>query len=141
METFEFTIKGGDFKSIGYVSNTIKKIMHARNINPRDSRRIAVAIFEVETNIILYATQGTISVLFDNDKITVLARDEGMGIADVALAMREGYTTASDDIRRLGFGAGLGLSNIKKNSDITWISSIVNKGTQIVLIFFLTLVL
>lgn len=136
MEKFEFIITGGDYQNIGYVSNTIKKVMNARNMVPMHVRRIAVAIFEVETNIILYALKGTVSVLFEESKVVVLANDEGTGIENVPLALREGFTTANDNIRRLGFGAGLGLSNIIKNSDIVWISSLINQGTQIVLTFF-----
>ncbi|MCX7985364.1 MAG: ATP-binding protein [Bacteroidales bacterium] len=137
MEKFSFQISGGDYQNIGYVSNTIKKILNTRKISAVNSRRIAVSIFEVETNIILYARRGTIEIELDNSSVVVAANDEGKGIENVWLAMQEGYTTANEEIRRLGFGAGLGLSNINNNADILWISSKVNIGTCLILVFLI----
>ncbi len=136
MDSYTFYICGKDFNNIGYVSNTIKMMLLGKKIfKNKDIRRISVALFETETNIILYAENGKITVDIEPKQITIIARDNGKGIEDVVLALKDGYTTADENIRKLGFGAGLGLSNIKKNTDIFYINSKIGVGTEIILNF------
>ena len=96
-----------------------------------DFGRVAIVIFEAEVNIISYARKGVIRYYTTPDSIIIEAIDEGPGIADIELAMQEGYSTADDAIREMGFGAGMGLSNIKRYSDDSEMSSVVGKGTYL----------
>jgi len=98
-------------------------------------RRAAIASYEAEMNVVLYATKGTMELKVTPKDIRVMVEDEGPGIPDIELAMREGYSTASDEIREMGFGAGMGLSNIKKNADDFIIRSLVGKGTTLEITF------
>jgi anti-sigma regulatory factor (Ser/Thr protein kinase) len=134
---FEFDVKGGDFKNIGFISSNIKKLLLKLGINKGDVRRVAISLFETETNIISYTRGGKITIAIENNKIIIKACDEGPGIKDISLAMKEGFSTATEIIRRLGFGAGMGLSNIKKNTDILYISSKEGDSTKVVLTFLL----
>lgn len=126
-----FLVRGGDFVGAGRVSNTIKKNLRAQGIPEDIVRRIAVVAFEAEVNIICYAIEGSIEYRITPSEITLFAIDRGPGIPDIQLAMQEGYSTADDIIRSMGFGAGMGLSNMKKYSDRFEISSEVGKGTYI----------
>src|SRR5512133_569662 len=126
---FEYRIEGGDFVRAGHASSEIKKVLNQLNIDPAVVRRIAVAMYEGEVNVVAHAYRGTIRIKINPERILVTIQDEGPGIADIERAMQEGYSTASDKVREMGFGAGMGLSNMKKNSDQLVINSEINKGT------------
>jgi anti-sigma regulatory factor (Ser/Thr protein kinase) len=124
-----YEIQGRDFVDAGLVSSQIKKSLKAMGIAEDVIRRVAVLTFEAEVNIISYATLGTISYYVLPESIIIEAIDVGPGIVDIELAMQEGYSTADDAIREMGFGAGMGLANIKRSSDIFEITSELGKGT------------
>ncbi len=128
---FEYQVEGGDFIRAGHASSEVKKVLNQLNIDPVIVRRIAVAMYEAEVNVVAHAYKGTINVSISPERIMITVRDEGPGIADIDKAMQEGYSTASDKVREMGFGAGMGLSNIKKNSDELVINSEINKGTVV----------
>lgn len=128
---FEYLIEGGDFIRAGHASSEVKKILNQLNIDPAIVRRIAVAMYEGEVNVVAHAYRGVIRVKINPERIIVTIQDEGPGIADIDRAMQEGYSTASDKVREMGFGAGMGLSNMKKNSDKLEINSEINKGTKV----------
>jgi len=128
---FEYLIEGGDFVKAGHASSEVKKILNQLNIDPVIVRRIAVAMYEGEVNVVAHAYRGIIRIKINPERITVTIQDEGPGIADIDRAMQEGYSTASDKVREMGFGAGMGLSNMKKNSDQLVINSEINKGTVV----------
>jgi serine/threonine-protein kinase RsbT len=128
---FEYLIDGGDFIKAGHASSEIKKILNQLNMDPVIVRRIAVAMYEGEVNVVAHAYRGIIRVKINPERIMVTIQDEGPGIADIDRAMQEGYSTASDKVREMGFGAGMGLSNMKKNSDQLVINSEINKGTVV----------
>jgi len=126
-----YRIQGRDFVDAGIISSEVKKSLQGKGIPESIIRRIAVITFEAEINIISYAEQGTIQLFIEPDAIIIEANDIGPGIEDIDLALQEGYSTADDSIRELGFGAGMGLSNIKKFSDIFEITSDVGQGTRL----------
>jgi serine/threonine-protein kinase RsbT len=135
--TFEFPIEGGDFIKAGYASSQIKKILSQLNVDPVLIRRIAVATYEAEVNVVAHAFKGVMVVMINPSRILVRVEDEGPGIADIEKAMQEGYSTASDKVREMGFGAGMGLSNIKRNTDKLDIQSKINKGTVVEMITYI----
>lgn len=126
-----FEVVGRDFVDAGLVSGEIKKALKAKGINEDVIRRMAVIAFEAEVNIISYAYRGVISYYITPDAVVFEANDEGPGIEDIELCLQEGYSTADDTIREMGFGAGMGLPNIRKSSDLFEITSEVGKGTCI----------
>jgi serine/threonine-protein kinase RsbT len=128
---FEYLIEGGDFVQAGHASSEVKKVLNQLNIDPVIVRRVAVAMYEGEVNVVAHAYRGVIKVKINPERIIVTIQDEGPGIADIDRAMQEGYSTASDKVREMGFGAGMGLSNMKKNSDLLQITSEINKGTVV----------
>jgi anti-sigma regulatory factor (Ser/Thr protein kinase) len=133
---FELPIEGGDFVKAGHASSNIKKILNQLNLDPALVRRIAVAIYEAEVNVVAHAFRGTMKVHISPARIKVRVEDEGPGIPDIEKAMQEGYSTASDKVREMGFGAGMGLANIKKNTDKLDIRSEINKGTVVEMITY-----
>lgn len=124
-------VQGRNFFAAGRAANEIKKSLRSRGVPEDIVRRAAVVAFEAEVNIISYAHEGTLYCCVTPDHISLEAIDRGSGIADVELAMQEGYSTADDTIRSLGFGAGMGLANIKKFSDTFEITSEVGMGTYL----------
>lgn len=124
-------VKGRNFSEAGRAANEIKKTLRSQGIPEEIVRRAAVVAFEAEVNIISYADHGTLFCHVTPVHISLEAIDRGCGIPDIDLAMQEGYSTADDTIRSLGFGAGMGLANIKKFSDTFDISSEVGKGTYL----------
>lgn len=126
---FEYKVDGGDFTHAGVASSHIKKMLKQLNVDPMLIKRIVVALYEAEVNIVAHAYRGIIEVDIETDKVYIRLTDEGPGIADIELAMKEGFSTASPKVREMGFGAGMGLSNIKKNADLLDIKSEVGKGT------------
>lgn len=127
----QYFIQGGDFSEGGRASTEVKSIIKQFNISPNKIRRIAVALYEAEMNVVAHAFKGTMSVSIKPEFISVVIVDEGPGIEDINKAMEEGFSTASDKVRQMGFGAGMGLPNIKKNSDEMSLSSIPGKGTRL----------
>lgn len=126
-----FNVDGGDFTRAGYASSQIKKLLKRLNVDAAIIKRTVVAAYEAEVNIVAHAYSGTIYADVDEKQIVIRFVDEGPGIEDIEKAMEEGYSTASDAVREMGFGAGMGLANIKKNADKLDISSEVDKGTTV----------
>ena len=114
---YHFTVVGGDFTSAGKASVNVKKLLRQLGIAPDVIRRIAIAMYEGEINMVIHANGGTADLEIYDDRIVIILADTGPGIPNIELAMQEGYSTAPDNIRSLGFGAGMGLPNIKRNAD------------------------
>ncbi|MCP5105873.1 MAG: anti-sigma regulatory factor [bacterium] len=131
----EFKIKGGDFINGGDASCEIGTILKEVGVDPDIILHITVAAYEAEMNAVIYARSGTMDFRVYADKVVLKIEDEGRGIENIKLAMQEGFSTATDEIREMGFGAGMGLPNIKKNADIFNIDSIPGQGTRLELIF------
>lgn len=126
-----FTVYGHNFDTAGETSTEIKSILKGLEIDSDIIRRAVVVAFEAEMNVVMYANIGTLSFTITDEGINIEVADEGPGIPDIAQAMQEGFSTASDEMREKGFGFGMGLPNIKKNSDFLKIESDVGKGTMI----------
>ena len=135
---FKFEVEGGNFTKAGYASSEVKKILKQLNVDPRITKRIVVALFEGEVNVVAHAHKGIITVNIDTQKIEITIEDQGPGIPDIDMAMKEGYSTASSKVREMGFGAGMGLSNIKHYADQLEITSIVDQGTTVVMTTYIT---
>jgi serine/threonine-protein kinase RsbT len=127
----EFAIKGGDFSRGGVVSCEIKNLLKEIGLPAPVVRRTAIACYEAEMNVIMYAERGVMDLSITPLQIRIVVEDVGPGIPDVEMAMNEGYSTATQEMRELGFGAGMGLANIKKNTDAFEIESEVGKGTRL----------
>jgi serine/threonine-protein kinase RsbT len=132
-EAFEsvYQVMGKDFANAGKVSTSIKDTLKRLGINPGIVRRVAIISYEAEMNLVMYAIRGTISLSVSREAVSLVVADEGPGIPDISLALQEGYSTATPEMREMGFGAGMGLPNIRKNSDTFEISSEVGRGTQL----------
>lgn len=130
-----FKIDGGDFASAGESSCKIRTILKEIGIDADIIRRVAIAAYEAEMNVVMYAEFGKIHFTVTPTKIHLTIEDKGQGIENIELAMRPGYSTATEEMREMGFGAGMGLPNIRKNADMFNISSIVGKGTTLKLTF------
>jgi serine/threonine-protein kinase RsbT len=126
-----FSIVGKEFFDAGKVSTEIKSMLKELGVEAGIIRRIAIAMYEAEMNVVMYATEASVTVELTPKAIRILVDDRGPGIPDVELAMQEGYSTATPEMREMGFGAGMGLPNIKKNADQFWIDSVVGKGTRL----------
>lgn len=126
-----FEISGRDFVNAGKASTTVKGILKEIGIPAVAIRRAAIASYEAEMNVVLYARRGTLELRVTPQEISIAVEDEGEGIADVEQAMQEGFSTASEEIREMGFGAGMGLPNIKKNADQFRLHSVVGQGTTL----------
>ncbi len=134
---FKYKIAGGDFTNAGNASSAVKKILKQLNVDHTVSKHIVVALYEAEVNIVAHAYSGVIEVNIDKNQIHIILDDKGPGIADIDQAMEEGYSTASPQVREMGFGAGMGLANMKRNADKMLISSELGKGTKVELIHYL----
>ena len=126
-----FTVDGEDFTSAGEASAQVKKKLRQMGYDPELIRRVSIAMYEGEINMVIHAGGGEADVSIYPDKVEILLSDKGPGIADINLAMSEGYSTAPDNIRSLGFGAGMGLPNIKRYSDNLDINSKLGEGTKL----------
>lgn len=124
-------IAGGDFAKAGNVASAVKKVLRQLNIDHSVSKKIVIALYEGEVNVVAHAYSGIVDVEIDDRKIRIMITDKGPGIADIDKAMEEGFSTATPQVREMGFGAGMGLSNMKKNSDEMYISSIPGEGTTV----------
>jgi serine/threonine-protein kinase RsbT len=134
MIKLNYKIEGGNFSKAGYASSQVKKNLKQFNIASKLIKNIVVALYEAEVNIVAHADKGEIEVLITPEAITMIASDSGPGIPDVGKAMQEGYSTASAEVRQMGFGAGMGLPNIKKNVDELIIDTQVDTGTTLKMI-------
>jgi len=132
-----FQIQGGDFSRAGRVSTTIKEILQEVGINPGIIRRAAIACYEAEMNVVMYAQKADLTLKLTPEEITIRIEDQGPGIKNIDQAMQEGFSTATDQMREMGFGAGMGLPNINRNADNFWIGSIRGKGTVLIITFLL----
>jgi serine/threonine-protein kinase RsbT len=127
----KFQITGQDFKKAGEASFEVKYRLKRLGLPPDLVRRAATAAYEAELNVIVYAQEGTLELCVDDECVKVTVGDRGPGIPDIAKAMQVGYTTAPPHIKQLGYGSGMGLPNIKKNSDWMDIQSEVGRGTTL----------
>ncbi len=130
---FFFDVDGENFTSAGEASIAMKKNLRMIGLPPDIIRKVAIAMYEGEINMVIHAGGGKATVTVFPDKIEIIFEDSGPGIPDIDLAMQEGFSTASENIRSLGFGAGMGLPNMKKNSDTMVIESTLGVGTKITL--------
>lgn len=130
---FNFDVDGDDFTSAGQASMQIKKDLRRLGISPEIIRRVSIAMYEGEINMVIHAGGGKAQVRVGQTYIEIVLDDKGPGIKDIDKAMQEGYSTAPDKIRSLGFGAGMGLPNMKRYTDSMQISSEVGVGTKVVM--------
>ena len=128
---FHFDVDGKNFTSAGQASVQVKKNLRQLGIPAEIIRRVSIAMYEGEINMVIHAGGGRADVVVSESSINIILDDDGPGIADVELAMREGYSTAPDNIRSLGFGAGMGLPNMKRYTDKMDIDTAPGKGTRI----------
>jgi len=128
-----FTVDGDNFTSAGEASVQVKKILRKIGFDPETIRRVSIAMYEGEINMVIHANGGTADVEVSDEEITIVLRDKGPGIPDIELAMQAGYSTAHDNIRNLGFGAGMGMGfpNMKKYTDYLNIDTVVGEGTTV----------
>lgn len=126
-----FEVDGENFTSAGEASVQTKKNLRMLGVHPDVVRRVAIAMYEGEINMVIHAGGGVATVTVYPEKIEIILEDKGPGIPDVELAMKEGFSTAPENIRSLGFGAGMGLPNMKKNTDTMEIASVFGEGTKI----------
>ncbi|MDL2289290.1 ATP-binding protein [Clostridia bacterium OttesenSCG-928-F22] len=130
-----FTVKANDFVSAGEASSQIKKTLKQLGVTGDVLRRIAVASYEAEINLVIHTLGGQLHFEVSPPYVTIISKDVGPGIADVSLAMQEGYSTANEDVRMMGFGAGMGLPNMRRCADEFDIQSTVGKGTSVTMRF------
>jgi serine/threonine-protein kinase RsbT len=128
---FEYPVEGGNFSKAGYPSSEVKKRLKQLNVDGSVIKRTVVALYEAEVNIVAHAYRGIIAVDIDAEKIQITLTDEGPGIPDIKKAMEIGYSTATPEVREMGFGAGMGLSNMNSNADRLMITSEVGTGTRV----------
>ena len=131
---FHYDIDGENFTSAGEASVAVKKKLRQLGFPPDVIRRVSIAMYEGEINMVIHARGGDADVLVYPDRIEIILEDQGPGIADVNLAMQEGYSTAPDSVRSLGFGAGMGLPNMKRYTEEMTIESTVGVGTKITMV-------
>ncbi|MFP4456986.1 MAG: ATP-binding protein [Clostridia bacterium] len=132
-----FVVSGNDFISAGEASTKIKQLLRQIGIDLTIIKRIAISVYEAEMNVVIHADNGEIKLEVFDDKIVIFVNDEGPGIKDINLAMQEGYTTATEEARKQGFGAGMGLPNIKRSTDEFEIISKIGIGTRLKMVFYL----
>ena len=130
---FRYNVEGNDFTSAGQASVQVKKNLRQIGLDSETIRKVSIAMYEGEINMVIHAGGGVAEVCVTEDYIDIILEDTGPGIEDIEKAMQAGYSTAPDNIRSLGFGAGMGLPNMKKNSDSMQITSKLGEGTTIVM--------
>ena len=128
---FTYHVPGDDFTRAGEASGAIKSALNKLGLPPEVIRKVAISMYEGEINMVIHAGGGDIDVDIHPDAVVMVLRDQGPGIPDVAKAMEEGWSTATEQVRNLGFGAGMGLPNMKKYSDEMQIDSAVGVGTTV----------
>lgn len=128
---FSYIISGDDFTRAGEASSDLKSKLKKMDVSPDIIRKVAIAMYEGEINMVIHANGGTIDVDVSTDEISMVLKDHGPGIEDVSKAMQAGYSTASENVRSLGFGAGMGLPNMEKYSDEMKIETKIGVGTTV----------
>ena len=131
--TFHFDVDGDNFTSAGHASVMVKKNLRQLGLSPEIIRRVSIAMYEGEINMVIHAGGGVADVTVDETCVEIVLEDHGPGIRDIEQAMQEGFSTAPDNIRSLGFGAGMGLPNMKRYTDTMEIDSTLGVGTRIVM--------
>lgn len=134
---FEYKIEGGDFTKAGYASSQVKRSLKQLNVDPKVIKRVVVALYEGEVNIVAHAYHGNILIDIDTNKIRITLIDQGPGISNIEQAMQMGFSTATPEVREMGFGAGMGLPNIKNNSDEFKLESEVGVGTKLEILVYI----
>ncbi len=129
-----YNVDGDDFTVAGEASRNLKKVLGQLGIDPQIARKATIAMYEGEINMVIHADGGVIDVEISKEKIHMFLRDKGPGIQNVNLAMTEGYSTAPDEVREMGFGAGMGLPNMKKYTDYFNIETTIGVGTTVEMI-------
>lgn len=132
-----FTIEENNFDMAGEASSSVKRTLAKLGVSPAVVKRVAIAMYEAEINAFIHGGGGKAQVVIDNEKIEITIEDTGKGIADLNLAMQEGWSTADENVRKLGFGAGMGLPNIKKNTDRLSIDTAPGKGTRVEMVIYI----
>ena len=135
--SFHYDVPGDDFTRAGEASSSIKKALKQVGVAPDIIRNVAIAMYEGEINMVIHAGGGEIDVDIAPDAVHMVLRDQGPGIQDISLAMQEGWSTAPDDVRSLGFGAGMGLPNMKKYTDEMKVESTAGVGTTVTMTVFI----
>lgn len=128
-----YEVPADDFTRAGEASSNVKSKLKQMGVSPEIVRKVAIAMYEGEINMVIHAFGGNIDVTISPDEIEIILKDQGPGIEDIELAMTAGYSTAPDNVRSLGFGAGMGLPNMKKYSDELVINSVVGVGTTVIM--------
>jgi serine/threonine-protein kinase RsbT len=128
-----YEVTGRDFVNAGRVSTSIKDTLKRLGVSPATVRRVAIVSYEAEMNVVMYATRARMLLKVTPDRITIDVQDTGPGIANIALAMQEGWSTATQEMREMGFGAGMGLPNINRNADEFVITSESGHGTRLLI--------
>lgn len=131
---YHYEVPGDDVTRAGEASGAIKSTLKKLGFDPGVVRKVAIAMYEGEINLVIHGGGGVIDVDIDGEKVTMVLQDHGPGIPDVAKAMEEGWSTASEKARSLGFGAGMGLPNMKKNTDEMTVDSTVGVGTTVTMV-------
>lgn len=126
-----YQVSGEDFTRAGEASSDVKKKLKQMGFNPEVVRKVAISMYEGEINMVIHAHGGVIEVSINHEEIVMILRDRGPGIVDIELAMQAGYSTAPDNVRALGFGAGMGLPNMKKYTDFMDIDTTIGVGTTV----------
>ena len=132
--TLNYTVSPDDFTRAGEASSNVKNMLKQIGVPPEVTRKVAIAMYEGEINMVIHANGGTVTVTITPMDITMVLKDTGPGIPDIDKAMQAGYSTFTDNIRSLGFGAGMGLPNMKKYSDEMNIDTVLGQGTTVTMI-------
>ena len=132
--TLTYQVEGGDLTHAGEASSGVKQSLRKLGLDPAVIRRVSVCMYEGEINMVIHANGGTARVDVGLDDITITLSDVGPGIPDIEKAMQAGFTTAADSVRDLGFGAGMGLPNMKKYSDEMTVESVIGVGTTVTMV-------
>lgn len=132
-----YDVSSDDFTRAGEASSDVKKMLKQIGVSPQIVRKVAIAMYEGEINMVIHADGGKITVTISPEAVTMVLADKGPGIADVEKAMQAGYSTAPDDVRSLGFGAGMGLPNMKKYSDEMSIDTVLGQGTTVTMVVYI----
>lgn len=132
-----FIIDGKNFDMAGEASSSVKRTLAKLGVSPPVIKRAAIAMYEAEINAFIHGGGGTAEADIDSEKVEIIVKDSGCGIADLDLAMQEGWSTASERIRKMGFGAGMGLPNMKKNADVLEIKTAQGQGTEVRIIIYI----
>ncbi len=129
-----YEVPGDDLSLAGRASTEVKRALGRLGIDPAEIKRVAVAMYEAEINMVIHAGGGIAEAEISPERVTVVLADRGPGIADLDLAMQEGFSTAPESAREMGFGAGMGLPNIKRNADDLHIETALGRGTTVTIV-------